>query len=190
MGSSFACWPCGTPNASVLCEIGLHDGPRVFSGHALVLFPPFRMAPALQSQPSALPSTPGAWARWFYHVICHHSVERTERCGVGPGSPASVSQRWLRRSVVPVIDWSWRHPCGAFPPPPPFHPLRLPCSAPIPSPIPRFLSVKPELARWWGLAQGAVARVASHNRDFFQMLCHKDVGDLTHCVSFDQAFLD
>ena len=31
-------WPSGTPNASVLCELGLHDGLRVSSGRALALY--------------------------------------------------------------------------------------------------------------------------------------------------------
>ena len=61
-------WPSGTPNASVLCELGLHDGLRVSSGRALALYA--RLASyALGSRPpvpasvfTLAQSTPGSWA--------------------------------------------------------------------------------------------------------------------------------
>ena len=107
-------WPSGTPNASVLCELGLHDGLRVSSGRALALYA--RLASfALGSRPpvpasvfTLAQSTPGSWAHWCRAVISHHSVQLPDLCGVGPGCSASVTQRWVRRSVTQVLDRSWR----------------------------------------------------------------------------------
>ena len=106
-------WPSGTPNASVLCELGLHDGLRVSSDRALALYA--RLASfALGSRPpvpasvfTLAQSTTGSWAHWCRAVISHHSVQRPDLCGVGPGCSASVTQRWGRRSVTPVLDRSW-----------------------------------------------------------------------------------
>ena len=81
-------WPSGTPNASVLCGLGLHDGLRVSSGRALALYA--RLASfALGSRPpvpasvfTLTQSTPGSWAHWCRAVISHHSVQRLDLCGV------------------------------------------------------------------------------------------------------------
>ena len=53
-------------------------------------------------------STPGTWAHWCRAVISRHSVQRPNLCGVGPGCSASVTQRWVRRTVTPILDRSWR----------------------------------------------------------------------------------
>ena len=109
-------WPSGTPNASVLCELGLHDGLRVSSGRALALYA--RLASfALGSRPlvpasvfTLAQSTPGSWAHWCRAVISHHSVQRPDLCGVGPGCSASVTHGSILATA-----------CGALSRPPPHH---------------------------------------------------------------------
>ena len=113
-------WQSGTPNASVLCELGLHDGLLVGLWLSMLVSLPSRSAPVLLSQPqsSLAQSTPGSWAHWCRAVISHHSVQRPDLCGVGPGCSASVTQRWVRRSVTPVLLAT---ACGALSRPPPHH---------------------------------------------------------------------
>ena len=196
-------WPSGTPNASVLCELGLHDGLRVSSGRALALCA--RLASfALSSRPpvpasvfTLAQSTPGSWAHWCRAVISHHSVQRPDLCGVGPGCSASVTQRWVRRSVTPVLDRSWRQrverSLGLL------HTIRCDPRAQPQLSLPAFVysqSVDAGLARWWGLARyghdpGPRGRAARHrNSSPVCSFCCADVGDLAHCLSYCPAFSD
>ena len=196
-------WPSGTPNASVLCELGLHDGLRVSSGRALALYA--RLASfALGSRPPVpasvfilAQSTPGSWAHWCRAVISHHSVQRFDLCGVGPGCSASVTQRWVRRSVTPVLDRSWRQRVGRF-----FgllHTIRCDPRAQPQLSLPAVVysqSVDAGLARWWGLARyghdpSPGGRAARHwNSSPVCSFCCADVGDLAHCLSYCPAFSD
>ena len=89
-------------SVSLLAVLALFG--RVASSYPLGNHPP---VPACVS--AIARSTPGTWADWRSSVIYHHSAEHPELCGVGPGSPASVSQRWLHWSVLTVIDRSWHH---------------------------------------------------------------------------------
>ena len=196
-------WPSGTPNASVLCELGLHDGLRVSSGRALALYA--RLASfALGSRPpvpasvfTLAQSTPGSGAHWCRAVISHHSVQRPDLFGVGPGCSASVTQRWVRRSVTPVLDRSWRQrverSLGLL------HTIRRDPRAQPQLSLPAFVysqSVDAGLARWWGLARyghdpGPGGRAARHrNSSPVCSFCCADVGDLAHCLSYCPAFSD
>ena len=197
-------WPSGTPNASVLCELGLHDGLRVSSGRALALHA--RLASfALGSRPPVPASVftlaqsppPGSWAHWCRAVISHHSVQRPDLCGVGPGCSASVTQRWVRRSVTPVLDRSWQQrverSLGLL------HTIRCDQRAQPQLSLPAFVysqSVDAGLARWWGLARyghypGPGGRAARHrNSSLVCCFCCADVGDLAHCLSYCPAFSD
>ena len=142
-------------------------------------------------------STPGSWAHWCHAVISHHSVQRPELCGVGPGCSASFTQRWVRRSVTPVLDRSWRQrverSLGLL------HTIRCDPRAQPQLSLPAFVysqSVDAGLARWWGLARyghdpAPGGRAARHrNSSPVCSFCCADVGDLAHCLSYCPAFSD
>ena len=189
--------PSGTPNASVLCELGLHDGLGVSSGRALALYA--RLASfALGSRPPVpasvfilAQSTPGSWAHWCRAVISHHSVQRPDLCGVSKGCSERVTQRWVRRSVTPVLDRSRRQrverSLGLL------HTIRCDPRAQPQLSLPAFVysqSVDAGLARWWGVARyghdpGPGGRAARHrNSSPVCSFCCADVGDLAHCPAF------
>ena len=120
-------WPSGTPNASVLCELGLHDGLRVSSGRALALYAR-RASFALGSRPpvpasvfTLAQSTSGSWAHWCRAMISHHSVQRPDLYGVGP---RLLCERHSTMGA-PLCDASpgslLATACGALSRPPPHH---------------------------------------------------------------------
>ena len=110
-------------------------------------------------------------------MISHHSVQRPDLCGVGPGCSASVTQRWVPRSWRQRVERS----LGLF------HTIRS---------FVYSQSVDAGLARWWGLARyghdpGPGGRAARHrNSSPVCSFCCADVGDLAHCLSYCPAFSD